>query len=80
LETTTILIWVIFIEDSNTTVPIDAAVYENLRGATKDILDSLTQREAKVYACAFGIEMKYGTIVQFNCADHLNKNRFSHTG
>ncbi len=46
-----------FIEDSNTTVPIDAAVYENLRGATKDILDSLTQREAKVLRMRFGIEM-----------------------
>ncbi|MFY9261177.1 MAG: RNA polymerase sigma factor RpoD [Gallionella sp.] len=46
-----------FIEDSNTTVPIDAAVYESLRGATKDILDSLTQREAKVLRMRFGIEM-----------------------
>jgi RNA polymerase primary sigma factor len=46
-----------FIEDSNTIVPIDAAVYENLRGATKDILDSLTQREAKVLRMRFGIEM-----------------------
>ncbi len=46
-----------FIEDLNTIVPIDAAVYENLRGATKDILDSLTQREAKVLRMRFGIEM-----------------------
>ncbi|MDD4977292.1 MAG: RNA polymerase sigma factor RpoD [Gallionella sp.] len=46
-----------FIEDSNTTVPIDAAVYESLRGATSDILDSLTQREAKVLRMRFGIEM-----------------------
>jgi RNA polymerase primary sigma factor len=46
-----------FIEDSNTTVPIDAAVYESLRGATKEILDSLTQREAKVLRMRFGIEM-----------------------
>ncbi|HZW25556.1 MAG TPA: RNA polymerase sigma factor RpoD [Gallionella sp.] len=46
-----------FIEDQNTTVPIDAAVYESLRGATKDILDSLTQREAKVLRMRFGIEM-----------------------
>ncbi|MDO8350868.1 MAG: RNA polymerase sigma factor RpoD [Gallionella sp.] len=46
-----------FIEDSNTTVPIDAAVYESLRGATADILDSLTQREAKVLRMRFGIEM-----------------------
>ena len=46
-----------FIEDSNTTVPVDAAVYESLRGATSDILDSLTQREAKVLRMRFGIEM-----------------------
>jgi RNA polymerase primary sigma factor len=46
-----------FIEDQNTTVPVDAAVYESLRGATKDILDSLTQREAKVLRMRFGIEM-----------------------
>ena len=46
-----------FIEDSQTTVPIDAAIYESLRGATGDILDSLTQREAKVLRMRFGIEM-----------------------
>ena len=45
------------IEDSNTTVPVDAAVYESLRSATSDILDSLTQREAKVLRMRFGIEM-----------------------
>jgi len=31
--------------------------YESLRGATSDILDSLTQREAKVLRMRFGIEM-----------------------
>ncbi|OGS94747.1 MAG: RNA polymerase sigma factor RpoD [Gallionellales bacterium RIFCSPLOWO2_02_FULL_57_47] len=46
-----------FIEDSHTTVPIDAAIYDSLRGATADILDSLTQREAKVLRMRFGIEM-----------------------
>ena len=46
-----------FIEDSHTAVPIDAAIYESLRGATSDILDSLTQREAKVLRMRFGIEM-----------------------
>jgi len=46
-----------FIEDAQTTVPIDAAIYESLRGATGDILDSLTQREAKVLRMRFGIEM-----------------------
>ncbi|MEW6562906.1 MAG: RNA polymerase sigma factor RpoD [Pseudomonadota bacterium] len=46
-----------FIEDSNTQAPIEAAVYESLRTATKDILDSLTPREAKVLRMRFGIEM-----------------------
>ena len=46
-----------FIEDSNTLVPIDAAVYGSLRDVTKDILDSLTPREAKVLRMRFGIEM-----------------------
>ena len=46
-----------FIEDAHTAVPIDAAIYDSLRGATSDILDSLTQREAKVLRMRFGIEM-----------------------
>ena len=46
-----------FIEDTSTTVPVDAAVYESLRTVTKDILDSLTPREAKVLRMRFGIEM-----------------------
>ncbi|MBI5435953.1 MAG: RNA polymerase sigma factor RpoD [Nitrosomonadales bacterium] len=46
-----------FIEDSNTLAPIDAAVYDSLHNVTKDILDSLTPREAKVLRMRFGIEM-----------------------
>jgi RNA polymerase primary sigma factor len=46
-----------FIEDGNTLVPVDAAVYSSLRDVTKDILDSLTAREAKVLRMRFGIEM-----------------------
>jgi len=47
-----------FIEDSHTTVPIDAGRSTRAwRGATADILDSLTQREAKVLRMRFGIEM-----------------------
>ncbi len=46
-----------FIEDSHTIVPIEAAVYDSLRNVTKDILDSLTPREAKVLRMRFGIEM-----------------------
>ncbi|SCX98204.1 RNA polymerase sigma factor RpoD [Nitrosospira sp. Nsp13] len=46
-----------FIEDSATMAPADAAVYASLRDVTKDILDSLTPREAKVLRMRFGIEM-----------------------
>lgn len=46
-----------FIEDSSTVAPADAAVYASLRFATKDVLDSLTPREAKVLRMRFGIEM-----------------------
>ncbi len=46
-----------FIEDQSTMAPNDAAVYASLRGATKDVLDTLTPREAKVLRMRFGIEM-----------------------
>jgi RNA polymerase primary sigma factor len=46
-----------FIEDSNILAPVEAAVYDSLRNVTKDILDSLTAREAKVLRMRFGIEM-----------------------
>jgi len=49
-----------FIEDQSTMAPVDAAVYANLRDATKEILDSLTPREAKVLRMRFGIEMNTG--------------------
>ncbi len=46
-----------FIEDTTTIAPADSALYASLRDATKDVLDSLTQREAKVLRMRFGIEM-----------------------
>ncbi len=46
-----------FIEDTSTLAPMDAAIYDSLQEVTKDILDSLTQREAKVLRMRFGIEM-----------------------
>ena len=46
-----------FIEDASTMAPVDAAVYGSLRDATKEVLDSLTPREAKVLRMRFGIEM-----------------------
>ena len=46
-----------FIEDSVTVAPADAAMYASLREATKDVLDTLTPREAKVLRMRFGIEM-----------------------
>jgi RNA polymerase primary sigma factor len=46
-----------FIEDSTTLAPADAALYASLREATKEVLESLTPREAKVLRMRFGIEM-----------------------
>ncbi|WP_232511740.1 RNA polymerase sigma factor RpoD [Herbaspirillum sp. meg3] len=46
-----------FIEDNNTLAPADAALHASMRGVVKDILDSLTPREAKVLRMRFGIEM-----------------------
>jgi RNA polymerase primary sigma factor len=46
-----------FIEDTSTLAPDESALYGNLRDATRDVLDSLTTREAKVLRMRFGIEM-----------------------
>jgi len=46
-----------FIEDTSTVAPNDAAMYASLREVTKEVLDSLTPREAKVLRMRFGIEM-----------------------
>ena len=46
-----------FIEDMNTLAPAEAALHGSMRGVVKDVLDSLTPREAKVLRMRFGIEM-----------------------
>ena len=46
-----------FIEDQSTLAPADAALFASLREITKEVLDSLTPREAKVLRMRFGIEM-----------------------
>ncbi len=46
-----------FIEDTNTLTPMDAAVQDSLRDLCKEVLDTLTPREAKVLRMRFGIEM-----------------------
>jgi len=46
-----------FIEDTSNTAPIEAAMQAGLRDVVKDILDSLTPREAKVLRMRYGIEM-----------------------
>ena len=46
-----------FIEDANNVAPADAAMYAGLREVTRDVLDSLTPREAKVLRMRFGIDM-----------------------
>ena len=46
-----------FIRDTNNMAPVDAAMYSGLREVTKEILDSLSPREAKVLRMRFGIDM-----------------------
>ncbi|HEU4353041.1 MAG TPA: RNA polymerase sigma factor RpoD [Burkholderiales bacterium] len=46
-----------FIEDNSTVAPSEAATYASLRDVTKEVLDTLTPREAKVLRMRFGIEM-----------------------
>ena len=46
-----------FLEDTETEAPAEAAQNENLEEAIKQVLDSLTPREAKVLRMRFGIEM-----------------------
>lgn len=46
-----------FIEDQNITSPIDAATSEGLKEATREVLENLTEREAKVLQMRFGIDM-----------------------
>jgi RNA polymerase primary sigma factor len=46
-----------FIEDQATLLPMEAALHGSMREVVKEVLDSLTPREAKVLRMRFGIEM-----------------------
>ena len=46
-----------FIEDTATESPVDVAMAESLREATREVLGGLTAREAKVLRMRFGIDM-----------------------
>ena len=46
-----------FIEDTTIISPVESATTENLTEATRDVLGSLTAREAKVLRMRFGIDM-----------------------
>ncbi|GJM06685.1 MAG: RNA polymerase sigma factor RpoD [marine bacterium B5-7] len=46
-----------FIEDSSVLSPVDSATMESLKEATREVLNSLTPREAKVLRMRFGIDM-----------------------
>jgi len=46
-----------FIEDKNVEAPVDSALTSGLGMATRDILDGLTDREARVICMRFGIGM-----------------------
>jgi RNA polymerase primary sigma factor len=46
-----------FIEDQNIQAPVDSATFEGLCRATREVLQGLTPREAKVLRMRFGIDM-----------------------
>ena len=46
-----------FIEDTTTLSPAESALHGSMRDVVKEVLDSLTPREAKVLRMRFGIEM-----------------------
>lgn len=46
-----------FIEDSSISSPVDEATAQGLRDATREVLENLTEREAKVLKMRFGIDM-----------------------
>jgi RNA polymerase primary sigma factor len=46
-----------FIHDTNAIIPLDAAIHENLKEQTTQILASLTPREERVLRMRFGIGM-----------------------
>jgi RNA polymerase primary sigma factor len=46
-----------FIEDNATLAPLEAAMHASMRGVIKEVLDSLTPREAKVLRMRYGVEM-----------------------
>jgi len=46
-----------FIEDTATLAPTEAALHDSMRDVVKEVLDSLTPREAKVLRMRFGVEM-----------------------
>ncbi len=46
-----------FIEDTSTLQPHEAALQDSMRDVVKEVLDSLTPREAKVLRMRFGVEM-----------------------
>ncbi len=46
-----------FIEDGMTLSPTDAALHASMHNVVKEVLDSLTPREAKVLRMRFGVEM-----------------------
>jgi RNA polymerase primary sigma factor len=46
-----------FIEDHATLAPLDAAMHASMRNVIKEVLDSLTPREAKVLRMRYGVEM-----------------------
>ncbi|KAG1694910.1 RNA polymerase sigma factor RpoD [Nymphon striatum] len=63
-----------FIEDGNVQSPIESATSTGLGESTRDVLSSLTPREAKVLRMRFGIDMNTDHTLEELCK-RLNKER-----
>ena len=65
-----------FIEDGTVDSPVDSSIDEGLREATKDVLGSLTAREAKVLRMRFGIDMNTDhTLEEVGKQFHVTRER-----
>jgi hypothetical protein len=65
-----------FIEDSNITSPVDAATSEGLKEATREVLENLTEREAKVLKMRFGNFAKLKPVISIPEGTLIVKGKF----
>jgi len=64
-----------FIEDLNIMAPMESATGESLRESTREILTTLTAREAKVLCMRFGIDMNTDFRYRYEHRPHIRRSR-----